>query len=570
MSGRKRRTTVLSALVVGAVALFAPSAQASITPSLTLDQSAGTQAGGTENLGMDLTFGPANPLVVSDSPDVMTINLPPGLLANADVDGGSCLTTADLTDTKCQVGTGSVTAYPDGLLVPLTVDVTFDLVPPPAAGDLAGLAVNMDDQQIGATAGIKVRPSGDPDGVGVTIDFVLPNSLDEDGVSVPIDITEIDSTFDGLRYPTSCPSTPANVSVSVNSYSDSTVHNLSQPLDVTGCSKLQYAPKLSVKVAKDSSDRDVSVTAGVTQAADEAPSKSLVLGFAGSTLGVNLASVNLLCANVASGNCKPVGVATAVSPLYPKPLTANAYLTGTALGPTLTLVFPAPFPLTLVGNVTLTTRQASFTGLPDIPLTSLSLALSGGPESLFLTNCNPGAGDATGVSTDQNGDKTVTASVHYEVSGCPASSYTTPTTGANSAPTLSSPGAAGLKTGHPSLSFRISVRRKAPKLTALTVKLPSGLSFVRHRVGKRLKVTGVTVKGAKVKSLAIAHGRLVIKLRKPAGALRVKLTSALKESPALIAKARAGKVGRLRLAVTALNTKHKRHTVGKLIKIANS
>jgi hypothetical protein len=552
-------------MVVGAVALFAPSAQASITPSLTLDQSAGTQAGGTANLGMDLKFDPAGTLPVSDTPDVMTINLPPGLLANADIDGGSCLTTADLTDTKCQVGTGSVTAYAAGL-VPLTVDVTFDLVPPPAAGDLAGLAVNMDGTQIGSTAGIKVRPSGDPDGVGITIDFVLPNSLD----GAPIDISEIDSTFDGLRYPTSCPSTPANVSVSVNSYSDSTVHNLSQPLDVTGCSKLPYAPKLSVKVAKDSSDRDVSVTAGVTQAADEAPSKSLTLGFAGSTLGVNLASVNLLCTNLASGQCKPVGVATAASPLYPKPLTANAYLTGTALGPTLTLVFPPPFPLTLVGNVTLTTRQASFTGLPDIPLTSLSLALNGGPESLFLTNCNPGAGNATGVSSDQNGDKTVTASVRYEISGCPASSYTTPTTGTNSAPALTSPGAAGLKTGHPSLSFRISVRKKAPKLTALTVKLPQGLSFVRHRVGRRLKVTGVAVKGAKVKSLAIAHGRLVIKLRKPATALQVKLTSVLKESPALVAKARAGKVGRLRLTVTALNTKHKRHTVSKLIKIANS
>jgi hypothetical protein len=566
MSGTKRRTAVLSALVVGAVALLAPSAQASITPTLTLDQSAGTQAGGTENLGMDLTFGPANPVVVSDSPDVMTINLPPGLLANASIDNGACLTTTDLSDTNCQVGTGSVTAYPLGLLVPLTVDVTFDLVPPPAPGDLAGLAVNMNDQQIGSTAGIKVRPSGDPDGVGITIDFVLPNSLD----GAPIDITEIDSTFDGLRYPTSCPATPANVGVSVDSYSDPTVHNLSQPLHVTGCSKLAYAPKLSVKVAKDSSDRGVSVTAGVTQAADESPSKSLVLGFAGSTLGVNLASVNLLCANVESGKCKPVGVATAVSPLYPKPLSANAYLTGTALGPTLTLAFPAPFPLTLVGNVTLTTRTASFSGLPDIPLTSLSLALNGGADSLFLTNCNPGSGTATGTSIDQNGDKRVTASVHYEISGCPASSYTPPTTGTGSAPTLASPSAGGLKSGHPSLSFRISVRKKAPKLITLTVKAPRGLSFVGHRVGKRLKVTGASVKGGKVKSLAIAHGRLVIKLRKPASALRVTLTSVLKEDAALIAKARAGKVGRLRLTVIALNTKHKRHTVSKLINIANS
>ena len=60
----------------------------------------------------------------------------------------------------------------------------------------------------------------------------------------------------------------------------------------------------------------------------------------------------------------------------------------------------------------------------------------------------------------------------------------------------------------------------------------------------------------------------MIKLRKPATALRVKLTSVLKESPALIAKAGAGKVGRLRLTVIALNTKHKRHTVSKVIKVS--
>ena len=39
------------------------------------------------------------------------------------------------------------------------------------------------------------------------------------------------------------------------------------------------------------------------------------------------------------------------------------------------------------------------------------------------------------------------------------------------------------------------MRKKAPKLSALTVEAPRGLSFVGHRVGKRLKVTGVTGQG---------------------------------------------------------------------------
>jgi hypothetical protein len=141
MSNSKIRSALVGALVAFAAAVCAPGAMAAITPSVSLDQSAGTQAAASQNLGMDLKFNTSNAYPVADTPDDLTINLPPGLLANASVDGGACLTTTDLSDTNCQVGTGSVTAYAAGL-VPLTVDVTFDLVPPPAPGDLAGLAVN--------------------------------------------------------------------------------------------------------------------------------------------------------------------------------------------------------------------------------------------------------------------------------------------------------------------------------------------------------------------------------------------------------------------------------------------
>ena len=71
------------------------------------------------------------------------------------------------------------------------------------------------------------------------------------------------------------------------------------------------------------------MSAGVTQAATESPTKNLTLAFPDAAPGVNLAAIKLLCLNIASGSCTPVGTADAVSPLYPKPLTANAYLTGT-------------------------------------------------------------------------------------------------------------------------------------------------------------------------------------------------------------------------------------------------
>lgn len=565
MSVRKGRSALLGALVVLATAVFAQGAQATTTAKLSLDQSAGTQAAAFQNLGMDITFTNSS----GDSPDAMTIVLPPGLLANATINGGKCLSETTLDD-NCQVGTGTVTAEVLGGLVPVPTNVTFDLVAPPAAGDLAGLAVNMNGTQIGTTGDIKVRPSGDPNGVGLSIVLALPNSLD----GVPIQITEIDSTFDALRYPATCPSTPQNVAISANSYDDtSSTSSATAPLSVTGCSSLPYAPKATVTAVKDSGDRVVAITTGVTQAADESPTKNLSLSFPDSALGVNLASIELLCANPPTG-CTPVGTATATSPLYPTALVANAYLTGTALGPELELIFPAPFPLKLVGTVALTTKNAVFSGLPDIPLTNLRLALNGGAQGLFLTNCNPGNGVADAASTDQNGDKSVSSTIAYDISGCPASSYngiTTKTPAAPDAvPTLSAitaPSLAAFKSGHPSLSFRVSVPKKASKLRQLSIKLTPGISFVSTKVGKKTKIKGVAVSGAKIRSLAISHGRLVIRLRRAVRSFRVKLTSVLHENGALIADASKGKKITLHLSLIARDTRNKNRTLNRKLSI---
>jgi hypothetical protein len=408
-----------------------------------------------------------------------------------------------------------------------------------------------------------VRPSGDPAGVGVTINLTLPNSLN----GVPISIVEINSTFDGLRYPTTCPSTPANVAVSVNSYDDSTLQTVTAPLPVTGCSALTYAPKLSVTAVRDTADRQVALTTSVTQAANEAPSKSLALTFTGDTLLVNVAAGGIICKNIASGTCKTVGTATAQSPLYQQPLTAPAYLTGTLAAPTLTLVFPAPFPLTLVGSVNLTTKAASFSGLPDIPLTSLSLALYGGNFGLFASNCSPVDGTVTASSTDQNGDKSVSGSAGYTVTGCPV--RTTPAAGTGkqaSRPRLSALRLADLNSGHPALSFSVISAGAKAKLTRVSVAPPSGFGFLAARSGHKLKIDGVKVTGAKIKSLGLSHGNLVITLRSAATRLQVKITKALTESPSLMAKARHKRLRSVRLSVSTRTTQGKTYSLTGLIK----
>jgi hypothetical protein len=581
------------AAVLTAVLAFAPLAGASISPSVSLNQSAGKTAGSEANLGLDLKFAPTG----TDSPHNLTISLPPGLLADAAINGGSCLKAADTSGTPCEVGSGQVTATADpipGLLnlpVPVTVPVTFYLVPPPAPGDLAGLAVEGLGEQIGQTGDINVRPSGDPNGVGVTISLALPDQLPltlpgiGEVPTASISLTEINSTFDSLRYPATCPSTPARVSVSADSYADSTTHGATAPLPVTGCSALAYAPAFRVSATRDSGDRQVRLGTTVTQTATQAPSRSVILAFPSATLAPNLESITALCLNLSSGTCQTVGSASATSPLYPATLTGKAYLTGSSSGLSLTLVFPSPFPLTLTGSVDLLHNSATFTGLPDIPLTNLGVTLNGGTDGLFLSTCAAPSGTATATLTSQNGDKTVSVPGKFTVAGCPGisgagGSGAGGSGGSGSGGTASSNGSSaagvtvghtnlsrgrfsGLRSGHPALTFKIRTAKGAAKLRALTVELPAGLRFV----ARRHRVAGVTVGGAAIKSLSLSRGHLTIVFRRAVSSLAVTVKSAaLTESRSLKARAKKRALKALRLAVITQTVQGKRTTIRAQIK----
>ena len=581
------------AAVLAAALAFAPLAGASITPSVSLDQSAGKTAGSAANLGLDLKFAPTG----TDSPHHLTISLPPGLLANAAINGGSCLKAADTSGTACEVGSGQVTATADpipplvNLPVPVTVPVSFYLVPPPASGDLAGLAVEGLGEQIGPTGDIKVRPSGDPDGVGVTISLALPDQLPltlpiiGEVPTASISLTEINSTFDSLRYPATCPSTPARVSVTADSYADATIRGAAAPLPVTGCSALAYDPAFRVRATRDSGDRQVTLGTTVTQTATQAPSRSITLAFPSGTLAPNLESIRALCLNLSSGTCQTVGSASATSPLYPATLTGKAYLTGSSSGLSLTLVFPSPFPLTLTGSVDLLHNAATFTGLPDIPLTNLGVTLNGGTEGLFLSTCAAPTGTATATLTSQNGDKTASVPGKFTVAGCPGTSGA----GSSGAGGSGGPGSggtagrngssaagvtvgrtnlsrarfSGLRSGHPALTFKVRTAKGAATLRALTVELPAGLRFV----ARRHRVAGVTAGGARIKSLSLSRGHLTILFRGAVSSLALTVKSAaLTESRSLQARARKRTLKALDLAVITQTVQGKRTTIRAQIK----
>jgi hypothetical protein len=180
---------------------------------------------------------------------------------------------------------------------------------------------------------------------------------------------------------------------------------------------------------------------------------------------------------------------------------------------------------------------------------------------LFKTTCTPPSGTAGAILTDQNGDKTVNAGSNFTVSGCPGLGGS-PTASTNSGVTvgntnLSGGRYTGLGKGRPTLSFKVSVARHAPKIRALTVALPPGLRFRPHRRGA---LAGVTLTGARIKTLSISRGRLTIVLRKAASTLTVQIHgSLLSEAPGLWT--RATHVHNLPLTVVTDNTRGQRTVI---------
>ena len=194
----------------------------------------------------------------------------------------------------CQVGSGTVTAA--GLsLLPVSLPVQFDLVAPPKAGDLAGLALVVLGSQLGTPGEITVRSGGNPAGVGLNIAFsAIPNTY----FGLPIAVDELQSTFSGLRLPTSCPATAASVAVSADAYNDPAQRSASAPLQVTGCSGLAYSPAFHVTAVRD--------TAG-HWGRDRARQRSAHQGTDAGTTACRLNLADRPCARLADAELQAVG-----------------------------------------------------------------------------------------------------------------------------------------------------------------------------------------------------------------------------------------------------------------------
>lgn len=608
VSRHPRRFLFLAPLaVVSVTALaFAPSSTVAATTSTCTSsvstasgvvssfcfQPAATNAGSAQTLNTTIGFSyPTR----GDTVTGLTVTLPPGLLAIPSAVSTQC-TTSELAAGSCpaasQVGSGTVKA--DGLnaVAALYAMPIADDGSPTASADVAyfGLDIWLGGSQ--PTSGTKPLSTANAEATIVTssggqpqAQFAfagLPTSVKVLGLGINLSVSQLTLAINGTvavasgstpytRLPTNC-SAAATTSLSVTTV-DSPTNSTGQAIpDGAGtdsftpssCGSLAFTPGLSATAVRDASDLGVQFVNTVTQPANQAATQSITLDVPPATLGPNLIAA-------AQSFNTVVGSAQAVTPLLSTPLTGTVSLTGTVAAPTLTIALGPPVPITLTGTVNILANSVTFSNLPDVPLSSLSVTLNGGPLGLYATTCAQPSGTLVGVFGGQNG-ATATVNSPFTISNCSniepvitsptvTPSTTTPTTTTPTVPTPVTPptSTAGKKTppkvSHGSLGgltsgsakLRFTLTAGSSKLTGFTVSLPSGLRF-----DARTFKHGVTLADAHAKSETLSRGHLVVTLRGTASKVSVTLSAkAIDEVAALRSRVRHKQVKTLRASIAA-------------------
>lgn len=487
---------------------------ASAAQSFSVTSATGFPAGGDPSYTTTMNFDAG-----AGAPSRAIITLAPGVLASLAANP-SCLKSVQHTD-ACHIGDGTAK-----LMGGLPASLTAYLVPPAdPASAVAGIDLVSSASTTHAEVQLKQAPSGNVSSV-LNIDFSTAGPL---ASAITGSSLTVNGTLDGkpfTRMPSNCSPGPSSLTVQYSNGTSETTQ-ASPDFAVTGCASLPYAPRFNAVLTKDPGDDGVKVVTTVSQSADEAASASNALKLPWPAVGPNFSALSLQCSTAPCG--KAVGSVTAASPLLPAPLVGQAYLTGTPLGPTLTLLFPPPNALKLVGSVTLATSTVDFNVVPDVPQTSLVVTLFGGSGALELTTCKPPDGTASGGFTGQNG-RVVNVSRHVAVSGCPSRPP--------ARPTISRVSLSGARDGKPALRFTLRRAAGGPDLRSFTVSLPGGLRFSARGLARGLSLHGV-------RSAGLHRGRLTVALKRAEQVIRVSL-----RVPLLVAARHRFKHPRLHVTVT--------------------
>ena len=206
-----------------------------------------------------------------------------------------------------------------------------------------------------------------------------------------------------MRNPTSC--RPAVTTVVATPYGGGPPKSRTSRFTPTACGALRFAPQIRGTVgARGMTARQSKppVTTVISQGAGQAGQSAATVTLP-PVVAPDLAQLSRACpADKADARACPasskVGTVTAGTPLLKAPLTGDVFLVSRGPGslPGLTIQLADPIPLRLDGTVALTPAglRTTFTGLPDVPLASFRLDLSGGPTGAFQLGSDVCAGAA--------------------------------------------------------------------------------------------------------------------------------------------------------------------------------
>ena len=586
---RRLVVCVLAALAVCAAGgLVAPLASADSTSGILTSasfQPVGPQrAGSGDATNIDLSFNYADS---SDTAKSLSVTFPPGFLAAPAAVSAMC-TPGQLAAFACpaasQVGFGEATV--NTIIGTQTAGVAIYLMPAPSSASVVGVGVILSADVLGlpitlttsGTAGFTIGSGGQPQLLITLPDLPASATVPVLG-AVAIQLEQLTLTINGaapsgkqfLYLPTSCGSAAAGLaSTSVEGASGSATTSFTP----TGCPLAYGGGGVSSAAQAVDGDFDAAFQTTVTFPVG-ADTTGVKVGIPGTALRANPIYAGLNCPTAPPfTGCTPIGTVSVTTPLLSSPLTGTAYLTGTVAGFGLGLAFPPPYSdVSLAGSVTsaggITT--VLFTGIPDLPLTKLTLALTGSSTSAFITSCGAGTQTLTAALSGAGGAGTLNTSTAITITGCPAvgpgggesqvanygkgalpSHFTPPTPAAGSTATrarVSSATLSAITTSRPSLSFTLRAGSSA-KLRSFVLTLPSGMSFVSSALARTLRAS-VAV------SRRLSGQKLSVTLKRPASAISLRIAAGgLRESAALAGAARRHPQAKLafRLAVSPVGT----------------
>jgi hypothetical protein len=537
-------------LVVIGVLLCAPAAALADISGATVSVTPSTTAAGAHP---DVTVDEKFTYSGSDSVKDTTLHFPPGLIGNplATPLCPQASFQADTCPANTQVGTTSVNATVFGLLPTVSDGKIYNLVPSGNEPALLGIVV----APLGGLAGkifltsvISLRTATDF-GIDSAVRD-MPNSTS----GLPTTITEVQLTLNGLvggqpfmTNPTSCKS--ATTVLDADSYTSSTA-SASSTFTPTACNQLRFAPHVAASMGAPGATgkaAHVPFTATISQGAGESSQSSAAVTLPAG-LGASIAGATVLCplAQFAADTCPAgsrVGTATISTPLLADPVSGPVYEVpgGTGL-PGVAVSFGGKLPFKLTGKVAIAAGgrvQNVFNGLPDVPLSTFTLAIDGGPHGILQAADDLCAGPQRTVDGTFSGQSGASASVSAPVTivGC--------------TPTATAAGR-GFRGKRPRLSVTVLSARGGALLKSVSIKLPSDLRVANRSRGISVQSAAALPRSAwqlSKKMLSLSLGR--------SGSSRISATlsgGSIRAGSKLAKKLRRHRSAALRLTVTAVDT----------------